>query len=306
LGFFISYNSGSRATRLDIVSAFLDEYYPAAGSNEPVPLDGYQERAEQFVGTYRSFQMDVTTFAKSLFLFSQLLEVTATDEGYLSISSTGMWGIEEDAMGGFVGTSQWVEVEPLLFERVDGHGQIAFVQDDSGQIVQMVSGQGYHTTFDKLAWYEARSFQIVLIELVALLNLTMLISTTLFWPLGALIRVLRKKSERKPVSWGAVAARLWATVVGGMFMMFLGRCFYVLLGGMTPAFVWGVNSEMVEALNSMYLPSMLALALPVFTILAWLKGWWKLSARVHYTLVTVAVFAGIWWANYWNLLGFRI
>ena len=100
--------------------------------------------------------------------------------------------------------------------------------------------------------------------------------------------------------------RFWATLVGGMFMLFLARCFGVLLGGVTPSFVWGVTPEMVEALQSMYLPVMLALALPVFTILAWVKGWWKLSARVHYTLVTVAVFAGIWWAHYWNLLGFRM
>jgi hypothetical protein len=51
---------------------------------------------------------------------------------------------------------------------------------------------------------------------------------------------------------------------------------------------------------------MLALALPIFTVLAWVKGWWKVSTRVYYTLVTLAVFAGIWWAHYWNLLGFRI
>ena len=306
LGFFVSYNSDASALRLEIISAFLAKYYPAAGSTTPEPLEGYQQHASQFAGTYRSFQMDVTTFAKSMFLFSQLLEVTATDEGYLSIASTGLFGSEDDAMGGFTGTSLWVEVEPLYFERVDGTGQLAFVQDESGRIVQMVSGQGYHSTFDRLAWYEARSVQIVWIELVALLNLTMLISTTVFWPLGALIRKLRKKAAQKPVAWGAVAARLWATLVGGMLLLFLSRCFYVLLGGITPAFVWGVTPEMVEALQNMYLPSMLALGLPIFTILAWAKGWWRVSTRVHYTLVTLAVFAGIWWAHYWNLLGFRM
>jgi hypothetical protein len=306
LGFFISYNSGSRALRLDFVNAFLDEYYPTAGSTAPVPMENNQERLGQFTGTYRSFQMDVTTFAKSLFLFSQMLEVTATDDGYLSITSTGLYGEEEDAMGGFVGTSLWVEVEPLYFKRVDGNGQLAFVQDGSGRIVQMVSGQGYHSTFDKLAWYEARSVQIIWIELVALLTLTMLISTIILWPSGALIRKLRKGSEQNPISWGAVTARLWATVVGGMFLLFLARCFGVLLGGVTPSFVWGVTPEMVEALQSMYLPVMLALALPVFTILAWVKGWWRVSARVHYTLVTLAIFAGIWWAKYWNLIGLKL
>jgi CubicO group peptidase (beta-lactamase class C family) len=73
-----------------------------------------------------------------------------------------------------------------------------------------------------------------------------------------------------------------------------------------PNLVWGVSRDIAGALNSLYLPAVLALALPVFAALAWIKGWWKNSARVHYTLVTLAVFAGIWWAHYWNLLGFRM
>ena len=306
LGFFISYNSDESSLRLDIISAFLAEFYPAAGSTAPAPMEGYQQRAGQFTGTYRAFQMDVTTFAKFMFFFSQLLEVTVTDEGYLSIASTGLFGPEDDAMGGFTGTSLWVEVEPLYFERVDGKGQIAFVQDESGRIIQMVSGQGYHSAFDKLAWYEARTVQIVWIALAAILILSMLISTFVFWPLGAMICRLRKQSVPKPVSWGAAAARLWAALVGGMLLLFIFRCIGVLLGGITPAFVWGVTPDMVAALQSMYLPAFLALALPVFTILAWVKGWWKVSTRLHYTLVTLAVFAGIWWANYWNLIGFQM
>jgi CubicO group peptidase (beta-lactamase class C family) len=48
LGFFISYNSGDSNLRLNIISAFLDQYYPEAGSDIPEPLAGYQDRAPQF------------------------------------------------------------------------------------------------------------------------------------------------------------------------------------------------------------------------------------------------------------------
>ncbi|MBC8504049.1 MAG: beta-lactamase family protein [Chloroflexi bacterium] len=306
LGFFISYNSGDSNLRLNIVSAILDQYYPATDSTTPLPMDGYQGRAKQFAGTYRYLQADTTTFGKSMFFFSQLIEVTATNEGYLSIVTRGMGGDQSSVMGGFEGASQWVEVEPLYFKRVDGKGQLAFAQDESGKIVQMISGQGYHATFEKLPWYEAPTFQTVLIALAILLMVTMLISTLIFWPLGALIRQLRKQSAQKPVSWGAVAARLWTALVAGMLVLFLLRDFGVLYGGTLPQFVWGITPDMVESLQSMYLPVMLALALPIFTVLAWVKGWWKVSARVQYTLVTLAVFAGIWWANYWNLLGFKM
>ncbi|NIR92292.1 MAG: hypothetical protein GWO08_01020, partial [Gammaproteobacteria bacterium] len=82
--------------------------------------------------------------------------------------------------------------------------------------------------------------------------------------------------------------------------------FGVLFGGVTPAFVWGVTPEMIEVLQSMYLPVMLALTLPFVTFVVWVKGWWTLGARVHYTLVTASVFVGIWWANYWNLIGLKL
>ena len=309
MGFFISYNSGDSNLRMNIVSAIMDRYFPDPTS-APVPMEGYQERANMFTGTYRQLQADVTTFGKSMFFFSQLIEVTATDEGYLSIAATGMGGDQSSVMGGFEGTSLWVEIEPLYFERVDGKGQLSFVQDESGDIIQMISGQGYHSTFTKLPWYESQSFHIVLIELAALLIISMIISTFVNMPLGALVRRIRKQTSSENNPWLAVFARVWAAVVSGMLALFVFRAIGVLyaidaIAGM-PNFVWGVNDEIVGALNSIYLPIFLALPLPIFAGLAWGNRWWKVSTRVHYTLVTLAVMAVIWWADYWNLLGFRM
>ena len=308
MGFFISYNSGDSNLRMNIVSAVIEHYFPTENS-APIPMDGYQERASMFAGTYRPLQADITTFGKSMYFFSQLVEVTTTDKGYLSITPTGM-GNQSSVMGGFEGTSLWVEVEPLHFEQVDGRGQLSFVQDESGDIIQMISGQGYHSAFGKLLWYESQSFHIVLIELAALLIISMLISTFVNMPLGALVRKIRKQTPSENNPWLAVFARLWAAVVGGMLALFVFRAIGVLyaidaVAGM-PNFVWGVSDEIVSALNSIYLPVLLALPLPVFAGLAWGNRWWKVSSRVHYTLVTLAVLTVIWWANYWNLLGFRI
>ena len=309
MGFFISYNSGDSNLRLDIVSAIIEHYVPVE-DNAPVPLDGYQERASQFAGTYRPLQADTTTFGKSMYFFSQLVEVTATDEGYLSVVSTGMGGDQSSVMGGFEGTSLWVEVEPLYFERVDGQGQLSFVQDEAGHIVQMISGQGYHSSFGKLPWHESQSFHIVLIELCALLIISMLFSTFVAAPIGALIRKLRKQPSLTSDPRAAVVARLWAAIVAGMLGLFVFRAIGVLyaidaVAGM-PNFVWGISDEIVSALNSIYLPVLLALPLPIFVGLAWGNRWWKLSSRVHYMLVTLAVLAVIWWAQYWNLIGFRM
>ena len=184
MGVFISYNSGDSNLRLDIISAFLDRYFPADNDNAPIPMVDYQQRVAQFAGTYRPLQADATSFGKSMYFFSQLVEARVTEEGYLSIATAGMGGEQSSPMGGFEGTSLWVEVEPLHFEQIDGKGQLAFLQDASGNIVQMVSGQGYHATFAKLPWYESQSFQMILIQLVALLLITAVLSTFIVWPVG--------------------------------------------------------------------------------------------------------------------------
>ena len=310
IGFFISYNSGDSNLRLDILSAFLEQYFPETNASAPVALADHQQRASQFTGTYRPLQADTTSFGKSMYFFSQLIEVSVTDQGYLSITAAGMGDDHSSVMGGFEATSLWVEVEPLYFERVDGKGQLAFVQDESGQIIQMISGQGYHSTFAKLPWYQSQNFNIVLIELAALLLISAVLSTFVNWPLAALIRKLRKQPAQPRTPAVAVAARLWAGIVAGMLALFVFRSIGVLyaidaVAGM-PNFVWGISDEMIAALNSIYLPVLLALPLPIFTALAWGNRWWKVNTRLHYTLITLAVLATIWWTHYWNLLGFRI
>ena len=60
--------------------------------------------------------------------------------------------------------------------------------------------------------------------------------------------------------------------------------------------------------NLLFLPLLVGLLCAlavVFAALAWKNGYWKRIKRVHYTLVTVAGLAFLWWLNYWNLLGWQ-
>ena len=80
----------STLVRVDIVSAILDHYYSIDGTTAPLPVDDSQTLTKLFTGTYRPLQADTTTFGKSMYFFSQLVEVTATDGDYLSVVSTGV------------------------------------------------------------------------------------------------------------------------------------------------------------------------------------------------------------------------
>jgi CubicO group peptidase (beta-lactamase class C family) len=306
-GIFISYNSGDSNLRLDLIGAYLDHYYPVEKS-APVGMEGYQNRAAMFAGTYRPLQADVSTFTKSMYFFSQLVEVTNNPDGTLTIQSTGM-GDHSSVMGGFEGATQWIETAPLHFERVDGQGVVAFVQDENGTTIQMISGQGYHSTFGKLAWYESSGFQTGFIALAAFILLTFGLVIFLFMPIAALIRKLRKQTTQ-PQPKAATAALVW----GGVVTQWLALAVFQTIGVLyainsvagLPNFIWGISPEIVNALNGVYLPVFLSPTLPILAIVAWVKGWWKLGTRILYTAAAIASLMLIWWALYWNLIGFHL
>ncbi len=304
LGFFISYNSSDSALRLDFTSAILDRYYPDTSSGQAVSVSSTSTDLRRFVGSYRPLQADVTTFGKSMYFFSQQVELTAKD-GLLSLTTTGMGGEHSSVMGGFEGTSQWAEVAPLQFEQVDGKGQIAFAEDEHGDITHLYSGQGYHSAFGKLVWYESQGFQIALVALASGLIVSGWVQTVIVWPVSLWID--KRRGWARDFVWTETAVRLWTTIVSGMLALFILRAVGVLyaIGSVAnlPNFVWGISDEMVRALNAAYLLALLALTLPVLTVLAWLRGWWKSGERVHLTFVTLATLVFGWWAWYWNLLG---
>ena len=173
----------------------------------------------------------------------------------------------------------------------------------------MISGQGYHSTFTKLAWYESQSFQMNFIGLAALVLLTFGVVVFLLMPIGALVRKLRKqttapqpKLELAALIWGGVVTQLLAMTV----FQSIGILYAINSIANLPNFVWGISPEILSALNRTYLPVFLSLTLPIFAIVAWVKGWWKFSTRILYTASAIAALMVIWWANYNNLIGFHL
>ncbi len=51
--------------------------------------------------------------------------------------------------------------------------------------------------------------------------------------------------------------------------------------------------------------TLLTIGAVILTVLAWKDSYWGLSGRIHYTLVTLAAVACVWFFNYWNMLGWR-
>ena len=77
----------------------------------------------------------------------------------------------------------------------------------------------------------------------------------------------------------------------------------VLWGPTNPLFGVSIIYKIVLGVGVM--GAVLTVGALVYSVLAWKSSYWGVASRVHYTLVTVAAVAFVWFLNYWNLLGWR-
>jgi hypothetical protein len=69
--------------------------------------------------------------------------------------------------------------------------------------------------------------------------------------------------------------------------------------------LFGVSTIYKIVLGLGVVSAVLTVGALIYGVLAWKRSYWGIGSRVHYTLVTVAAVAFVWFLNYWNLLGWR-
>jgi CubicO group peptidase (beta-lactamase class C family) len=293
LGFFVNYNNeDADILREDLVSRFLDYYYPVSVQDPPTPRADFENQVGQFTGIYRPMQADETTFFKIALLFAQQIQVTDGNDGTLLMAPVGMG----DSYGGFEGASRWVETEPLFFQRIDGDGNLAFGKDDGGSIEYLFSGQKYHGTYRKIAWYETPGLHFALLSVSA----SCFLVTLILWPVETWLK--RRRGAAASSTWPRLARWLAGTVCA-FHLVFIGSITVVM--GSFVDIIYGVPPLLRVALVLPLLAAMLTTGQLVMTVLAWRDRYWSIWGRAYYTLLAVIVLAFTWWLDYWNLLGFR-
>jgi hypothetical protein len=261
--------------------AVFDLYFPATTElseplTPPTPLPGAKERTRRYVGHYRVARHSRHTFFKIDALLNQI-PVHDNGDGTLRI-----------------GIGRYVEIEPLLFQLIDGQEVYAvFREDANGDIKYLLfGGTG---SYEKVPWYESQPFHQRLIVIMGLLFL----SAIVFWPLSHFIH--RRKVDSFPLSLGRWIAGL-VSLLNLVFLVSFGvslfRTDFILFFKTIPP---GITVLLVIPL----LTSLLTLSLPIFTIIDWKNKEGSLVGRVHYTLVSLAAFGFIPFLIYWNLWGFR-
>jgi hypothetical protein len=72
-----------------------------------------------------------------------------------------------------------------------------------------------------------------------------------------------------------------------------------------PVPLFGVSPIYKIVLGLGVVSAVLTVGALIYGVLTWKNGYWGIATRAHYTLVTVAALAFVWFLNFWNLLGWR-
>jgi CubicO group peptidase (beta-lactamase class C family) len=283
-GLFVSYNTATATgTRIQLLEAFLDRYFPAPeaadeAGGEKKPESREPTSLERFVGSYGGLRHSHTSITKLGALMNTVK--VSVDDGELLLS--GMAGDPK----------RFAEVEPLLFREVDGHNKLVFRQDEQGRITHLFLNDVPYMAFRRLPWNETPRFMLLLIGGCALVFLSAVIG----WPWAAFIAW---GVPREATGFSRLASLLaWITSAAALAWMiaaaFVLRDPNELAYGVTPTVDWMLWATPV-------IVGLVAIVL-VCSLVAWLRGYWRFSGRLHYTCVLVAGLAFVWFLHYGNLL----
>jgi CubicO group peptidase (beta-lactamase class C family) len=281
VGLFVSFNSDSGGeARNQIVSLFLDRYYPATAVTPVEPPADFASRASRYTGYYRPNRYAYESIEKTALLAMGDFKVTAAESNDLFVEGMGMH-------------ARIVEVEPLLFRIVGGDlsidsDVIAFRSDASGDIVQMFPTPVM--TLRKLPWYDTTAFHLLLLGACLVMFLAVLIWA--FWN--------RKAVKSKPplARW----RRRLAALVSVLNLIFVVGFCLMLLQAMETALI---PDSVFYLLTLPVISLLLTAGLVILEAWAWRRGAVTWSGRVFGGLVCLAAVAYIYFLNYWNLLGWN-
>ena len=283
LGIFIVDNTFSgRPMTEQVMAAFIEHYFPAP-IPPPVMMTGSTTDLHALEGDYASTNVSIATVEKAKLMVSTLT-VKAQDDGSLIISS-------------LAGSQRYVEVAPMLFQRDDGKrvdylDHLTFKTGTDGKVQYMLFSM---VGFQKLPWYESMVFNLLFASIVTLLFLSVPIAA-IIWRASRRLRaqVSQQPREARWARWmmGLLVIIFFLSQVG-LFSAFADQDAYL----MGTAYANQVGRWLAIPFTT------LAVGAVIFTILAWRRGYWGLGWRIHYTLVTLAAMAQVWWYFDWKVIG---
>jgi CubicO group peptidase (beta-lactamase class C family) len=280
-GFFVSYNTTTAGSaRNTLFHALMERYFPPAVETPVKSTADFSSRAKRYPGQYGAIRHSYTTLAKIGSLFS--VANASVDDDELVLSFNGDL------------TVRFVEIEPRLFKEVDGQRMAAFA-DDGESPSQYLYLSGSPVAWERLKWFQTPAFTLGLL----IVCVGVFLSAVIGWPLAAFIG--RHHDPLTPRTTGSKFASWlgWFTCVAALAILALSMIPFAD----SQQIAYGLPPLLKGLLMSTPVLAALVAGMLVCTVIAWWRGYWRASARWHYTTVLMAGLAFVWFLREWNLLG---
>jgi hypothetical protein len=274
LGIFASYNNEQGAKERDeLVEAFLDRLFGRPSRPRSVaeqPID-----AVRYGGFYTSLRAPYSGHDRLASLLSTFQIKVDPDGQHLLLP-------------GRDGPRRFVKVDTDLFEAEDGRERVAF-RGDGPQAMYLFPDSAPPVDYVRVAPRDNPLVNVALLATVLILGAL----AWLVWPFSWL------RHRGRIALRGEARATLLAVLTSASIVAF---CVVIgtaiadtreLIYGLPPIF------EQVLWIPVALIPLLLLQLL--YTSRAWVGGFWWVTRRIHYTLLTFAAIAFVVWAFYWHL-----
>ena len=298
LGFFFSFNAtvstGHGDPRMIFPSHFVDRYFPADATLLPPRPSG---DASRLSGFYRWSRFGHTSIDKAISPLSLLQwRIRSNADGSITMAYPALVGGQ---------TLHWTEVAPGLFQNQENGNYLIFDEDDRGRVTHVYTKITEEGVLERVAWYEMLAFQAVVLICVVVVFATVLIAR-LVGVVRSRARARRDQETIQPSGSRALRLANWLSgLLSGLSLLFLAGLVLTISQSMTVR-APQAPSYLLVLLVIPLVAVPLTLAMLAFTLLTWKQRYGSLLARVHYSLVSLAGLAFVWFTGYWNLLGFRL
>lgn len=293
-GLFVVSNVASDEFRTRVVDAIFNEFYPDRAP-QPTFVDLDNDELARFSGNYRWTRFSRSQADKVVAMTPPYNTfVAANDDGSLTVS----WlGVDE--------TWDYRPTGPTTFTRVSGAPAVVDgIVLDPGDRISFTIEDGrvryLHTSLHTVALERVSFVGLGIVHTSTFATIVILfVLSLLFWPIGALIRKLRHHPG--PTKWARRA--LWLEV--GVALVLLVGLIAFFLAVSDTAVAYGPTLMLYLATGLISLGAVASVALVPAAAGAWKSRWFTMGGRIYFTLLALTAPYLLWWANYWNLLGFR-
>jgi CubicO group peptidase (beta-lactamase class C family) len=276
LGFFISYNSNEGLQAINgSFYGILEAFHPDEKIGDSLQAQIASQDLVTLAGEYRSTRSVYNHIERvSGFPGKGHIQIIQNPEHTISIAGQVFY-----------------ELEPLVYASQEGKTALVFHQDN--EFLRLYLNGNPLFAFERLPWYETSFFNTLIFAVNYVLLLTVI--------LAAFIGIIHRKSDVQAESRLPWIARIWALTLSAVFLLMpIPIVIYTqaFLKSPFPMF-------MVFVLAIILAASLLVIGPVVFTLLAWIRHYWNMAGRLHYTIVTMAMVGMVWLLYYWRVLGFR-